>query len=189
MATRGTPHHHCTGSSGHATGSQVFIILKGSIKLGAREREDGRGRCSVCSARFMAHLKPIQNPDLRLWVIRLCQIMPIIPIRSERPHPYRFVGVSICRPHSHPAKHNTAPTATFPVTHQSYLLPRLVSTRPSAGPTLQKRSDPPLLAVSIWPCPRRRPARRPPPPLLSFRNGRKTGGYCDFIPHKRVLYD
>ena len=51
------------------------------------------------------------------------------PHHHQRGPVHNAEGASIGRPHSHPAKHNTAPT--FPVTHQSYLLPRQVSTRPS----------------------------------------------------------
>ena len=122
------------------------------------------GRCSVCSASFYGALKTHSKLDLRLWVIRLCQIRSIIILEALT---------------SGETQHCPDPDPTSPVTRPSYLLPRHVSTRrvrppvrPSVGRSVRLCKKKERSAVCIWSCsllPRRRPARRqltrPPPPF------------------------
>ena len=112
-------------------------------------------------------------------------LMPDYALHHHQRGPvHNAQGVSIGRPHLHPAKHNTAPT--FPVTHQSYLLPRLASLHTSIRPTLQKRSDLLLSLSASGPAlplrPPRRQLTRPPLFSFSFRNGRKTRGIAILFP-------
>ena len=72
-----------------ATSSQVFIILKGSIKLGARERVDGRTvQRLLCP--FYGALKT--HSKARSSALGH-------PLMPDYAHPRHQRGVSICRPH------------------------------------------------------------------------------------------
>ena len=160
-------------------------------------KDGGReGGCSsnssggVCSARFMAHFKPIQSSIfVRLWVIRLAQIMPVIVVG-----PIRWVI-----PPFHLGETQHCPNSTFPVTHPPYLLPRHV---PALPPSLHAHVFPSIRpSVGLSDCAKKErsavcicPTVVNSPTLSSvssspFAMAVKRGGYCDFIPHKRALYD
>ena len=173
-------------------GSQVFIILKGSIKLGAREREDGRTdgprvqRRLLCP--FYGALQTHSKLDLRSALGH--PLRPDYAHYRRGPHPLAGLSVPSRRNTTLPQLNIPRDTSTLFIASSRPRPPLARSSRPSIRPSDCAKKE--RSAVCIWPA----VANSLNPLLLlcvnlllSFRNGRKTGGYCDFIPHKRVLYD
>ena len=178
-----------TAATGRGNGSQVFIILKGSIKLGAREREDGRTdgprvqRRLLCP--FYGALQTHSKLDLRSALGH--------PLRPDYAHYRRGPHPLLGYPSAPSRRNTTLPQLNIPRDTSTLFIassrprPTLarLPVRPSVRPSDCAKKE--RSAVCIWPAVANSLTLLSL--LLSFRNGRKTGGYCDFIPHKRVLYD